>query len=38
MLPSPTKLEQCIASLPRDFPGPGGAVAVLREGEILVRP
>jgi D-aminopeptidase len=37
MLPASTHLEQCIASLPRDFPGPGGAVAVLRAGEILVR-
>ena len=31
------RLERCIASLPRDYPGPGGAVAVLRAGEVLVR-
>ena len=30
-------LDRCVASLPRDYPGPGGAVAVLRRGDVLVR-
>ena len=30
-------LDRALAHLPRDFPGPGGAAAVLREGELLVR-
>lgn len=30
-------LERLIEDLPRAYPGPGGAVAVLREGEVLVR-
>jgi D-aminopeptidase len=29
--------EQAVADLPRAYPGPGGAVAVLRDGETLVR-
>jgi D-aminopeptidase len=32
-----TRLDRCLEGLPRAYPGPGGAVAVLREGEILVR-
>jgi D-aminopeptidase len=31
------RLDSCVTSLPTAFPGPGGAVAVLREGEVLVR-
>ena len=31
------RLDRAIAALPRSYPGPGGAVAVLREGEVLVR-
>jgi D-aminopeptidase len=31
------RLEQAVAALPRAYPGPGGAVAVLRAGEVLVR-
>jgi D-aminopeptidase len=31
------RLEHCVNDLPNAFPGPGGAVAVLRDGEILVR-
>jgi D-aminopeptidase len=31
------RLDRAIAGLPRTYPGPGGAVAVLREGEILAR-
>ena len=31
------RLARALAHLPRDFPGPGGAAAVLREGELLVR-
>lgn len=30
-------LDRCIARLPRDFPGPGGAIAVLRDGQVLAR-
>ncbi|WP_424811614.1 D-aminopeptidase [Roseococcus sp. YIM B11640] len=30
-------LDQILARLPRAYPGPGGAVAVLRDGEVLVR-
>jgi D-aminopeptidase len=30
-------LDTLIASLPRRYPGPGGAIAVLRRGEVLVR-
>jgi D-aminopeptidase len=30
-------LERIIADLPQRYPGPGGAVAVLRHGEVLVR-
>jgi D-aminopeptidase len=31
------RLDRILASLPRTYPGPGGAVAVLRAGEVLVR-
>ncbi|MGC9270801.1 hypothetical protein [Acidiphilium sp.] len=31
------RLDACVKSLPIAFPGPGGAVAVLRAGEVLVR-
>jgi D-aminopeptidase len=31
------RLEACISAMPAAFPGPGGAAAVLRQGEILVR-
>ena len=31
------RLERCIEGLPRAFPGPGGAVAALRDGEVLAR-
>ncbi len=31
------RLERALAHLPRHFPGPGGAAAVLRHGEVLVR-
>jgi D-aminopeptidase len=35
---SPTaRLDRVLAGLPRAYPGPGGAVAVLREGEVLAR-
>ncbi len=30
-------LEHVAAALPRSYPGPGGAVAVLRAGEVLLR-
>ena len=30
-------LDRAIAALPRAYPGPGGAVAVLKEGAVLVR-
>jgi D-aminopeptidase len=32
-----TRLEDAVKNLPSAFPGPGGAIAVLREGEVLVR-
>ena len=33
----PIRLDRALASLPRAYPGPGGAVAVLRDGEVLAR-
>jgi len=32
-----THLDRAVETLSRAYPGPGGAVAVLRDGEILVR-
>ncbi|HZL00979.1 MAG TPA: D-aminopeptidase, partial [Caulobacteraceae bacterium] len=32
-----TRLDRALEALPRAYPGPGGAVAVLRDGEVLVR-
>jgi D-aminopeptidase len=32
-----TRLDRLAARLPRAYPGPGGAVAVLRDGEVLLR-
>ena len=32
-----TRLDRAVEALPRAYPGPGGAVAVLRDGETLVR-
>src|SRR5258708_1221988 len=32
-----TSLDRLLERLPRTYAGPGGAVAVLREGEVLVR-
>ncbi len=34
---TPPRLDAALAALPRGYPGPGGAVAVLREGEVLAR-
>ncbi len=31
------RLNLALAALPRAYPGPGGAVAVLRDGEVLAR-
>lgn len=31
------RLDRAIAALPHAYPGPGGAVAVLREGKVLLR-
>ncbi len=31
------RLERALDALPRGYPGPGGAAAVLRDGEVLVR-
>ena len=31
------RLDQALKQLPRAYPGPGGAVAVLRDGDVLVR-
>jgi D-aminopeptidase len=33
----PSRLNNAVACLPRAYPGPGGAVAVLRGGETIVR-
>jgi D-aminopeptidase len=32
-----TRLDRVLHALPRSYPGPGGAVAVLRDGEVLIR-
>lgn len=32
-----SRLDRVLALLSRDFPGPGGAVAVLRAGQVLIR-
>jgi D-aminopeptidase len=32
-----SRLDRIVESLPRTYPGPGGAIAVLRDGELLVR-
>lgn len=32
-----TRLERAVEALPHAYPGPGGAAAVLRRGEVLVR-
>ena len=31
------RLDRALAALPRTYPGPGGAVAVLRDGTVLAR-
>jgi D-aminopeptidase len=35
--PLARRLDALLARLPHAYPGPGGAIAVLREGEVLVR-
>jgi len=35
--PISTRLDHLLETLPRSYPGPGGAVCVLRKGETLVR-
>ena len=35
--PLSARLERAVRALPLAYPGPGGAVALLREGEVLVR-
>ena len=35
--PTSARLDRALDALPRSFPGPGGAVAVLRDGEVLAR-
>jgi D-aminopeptidase len=37
MSASMTRLDKALATLPRQYAGPGGAVAVVRNGETLVR-
>ena len=32
-----TRLDRAIARIPRAYPGPGGAIAILRNGETLAR-
>jgi D-aminopeptidase len=36
-IPISARLDRLLRALPYDYPGPGGAVAVLRQGEVLVR-
>jgi len=35
--PSHARLDKAVAALPQRYPGPGGAVAVLRDGKVLAR-
>lgn len=35
--PLAARIDRLLETLPRAYPGPGGAVAVLREGEVLAR-
>jgi D-aminopeptidase len=35
--PMTSALDRTVAALPRAYPGPGGAVAVLRDGDVLIR-
>ncbi len=35
--PLPRRLDRFLDALPRRYPGPGGAIAILREGEVLAR-
>ncbi len=35
--PLPSRLDRALVALQRHYPGPGGAVAVVRGGEVLVR-
>src|SRR4051794_27667145 len=35
--PLSTRLDRAVETLPRAYPGPGGAIAALRDGEVLVR-
>ncbi|HME21545.1 MAG TPA: D-aminopeptidase [Acetobacteraceae bacterium] len=32
-----TRLDRIVETLPRAYPGPGGAIAALRDGEVLLR-
>ena len=32
-----TRLDRIVETLPRSYRGPGGAIAALRDGEVLVR-
>ncbi|HEY2621779.1 MAG TPA: D-aminopeptidase [Acetobacteraceae bacterium] len=32
-----TRLDRIVETLPRSYPGPGGAIAALRDGEVLLR-
>ena len=35
--PNAAALHRALAALPRAYPGPGGAVAVLHQGQVLIR-
>jgi len=35
--PLSARLDRMVESLPRAYPGPGGAIAALRDGEVLLR-
>src|SRR5215475_2032451 len=32
-----SRLDRIVETLPRAYPGPGGAIAALRDGEVLIR-
>lgn len=32
-----SRLDRTVETLPRTYAGPGGAIAVLRDGQVLVR-
>lgn len=33
----PSRLDRIVETIPRGYPGPGGAIAALRDGEVILR-